>query len=112
MRGKTNLNIEDTLKLIETNEEFADHLADSIQESIEEHNTHEASIESVTEFSEKEKTLLKEKLEKLLNKELALTFKVDTHVLGGFRVRVGDWKLDATLSTRLEQMKKLVGDSL
>jgi F-type H+-transporting ATPase subunit delta len=40
------------------------------------------------------------------NKEPVLTLKVDPALLGGLVVRVGDWLYDASVRTRLENIKK------
>lgn len=109
---KTDLNIAETLKLIETNEEFASELASTIEESVAVHKERLAYVVSATGFSEEEMTLLKDRLNKILNKDLFFDFRIDPRLLGGFRITVGDWKLDATLATRLQQMKELVLENL
>lgn len=109
---RTDLNLKDTLKLIDESDEFASELASTIEESVTAHKEHTATIESATNLSETEMESLKELLKKRLKKDLGFEFRVNPQLLGGFRVSVGDWKLDASLLTRLEQMKQQVIDNI
>ncbi len=49
---------------------------------------------------------LKEKLEKLFKKDVAITSKVDATVLGGLIVRVGDMVFDGSVDGQLKLLKK------
>ena len=49
---------------------------------------------------------LKEKLEKLFKKEVAITTKVDATILGGLIVRVGDMVFDGSVDGQLNLLKK------
>lgn len=103
---KTDLNLKDTLKLIDESEEFASELATSIEESVMIHKERTAIIESATSLSDEEMGNLKEILQKRFKIELVFDFRVNPLLLGGFRVSVGDWKVDASLLASLERMKQ------
>ncbi len=105
---KTDLNIQDTLKLIDESDEFASELATAIEESVIAHHKHTAYIESAIHLSESEIEQIKKVLKTRFKKDLILEFRVNPHLLGGFRVTVGDWKLDATLLVGLEQMRQQI----
>ena len=49
---------------------------------------------------------LKEKLQKLFKKEVAITTKVDATILGGLIVRVGDMVFDGSVDGQLNLLKK------
>lgn len=49
---------------------------------------------------------LKEKLQSLLKKEVAVTSRVDASILGGLIVRIGDVVFDGSVDGQLSQLKK------
>ena len=67
-----------------------------------------AEVESATELTQSEKEQLAEFLLTTFNRNLTTTYTVKKDLLGGFKVRVGDWKLDTSLASRLDQMKQLL----
>jgi F-type H+-transporting ATPase subunit delta len=101
--------IAEALKLLKSDEKeiVADILTKSIDETVQEiEGTAVAFVESATGLTPHEKTRLEQSLTKKFGRELAINYQVNKHLLGGFRVRVGDWKLDTTLVSQLEQMKQ------
>ncbi|KNC54310.1 ATP synthase [Thecamonas trahens ATCC 50062] len=74
-----------------------------------------ATVTLAQEMSSNEVAALKKELEtKYLAKgeSLELTTQVDKDILGGYIVEIGDKYLDLSLSTRLEDMHKLLQESI
>ena len=91
----------------EANESFINELQMTIAEAVEKAKGETmAGIESQVEFSQEEKSLLSEILTNIFKKQLDIRYTVKRTLLGGFKISVGDWKLDATLSYQLNLMTK------
>ncbi|MCS7149844.1 MAG: ATP synthase F1 subunit delta [Caldimicrobium sp.] len=60
------------------------------------------------ELSEEEKKSLEEALKEVLKKEVYLKAKVDPSILGGVKVKIGDYIWDGTLKTQLEKFKEII----
>jgi F-type H+-transporting ATPase subunit delta len=52
-----------------------------------------------------------DELAKRLNKEVRLTLVVDPRILGGLKVQFGDRLIDATVATRLQQLRRRLATS-
>jgi len=63
-------------------------------------------VTSATEFSNEQKDVLKNKLEKILNKKISLNFRTDQKLVGGFIAKVNDTLYDASIRHQLELLKK------
>ncbi len=67
----------------------------------------EAEVISANELDKEMLTLLNGYIVKLLkDKEVVIKQKIDKSVKGGFIIRLGDKILDASLSTRIKELKK------
>ena len=73
-----------------------------------------ASVEvtAATEFTNEQKSVLQERLEKMLDKKVRLNFKTEKELVGGFIAKVGDTLYDASIKHQLELLRKqfLTGD--
>ncbi|RDY23568.1 F0F1 ATP synthase subunit delta [Romboutsia maritimum] len=83
---------------------------DSIQVSYknllnEKNNIMEGTVISAISMEENEIKELEAKLSKKYNKNITLENKVDSTILGGVLVRLGNEEIDGTLKTRLAKMK-------
>jgi len=58
------------------------------------------------EFADDQKKLLKEKLDKILNKHSELKFSLDPALIGGFIAQVGDTLFDASIRHQLDLLRK------
>lgn len=69
-------------------------------------------VTTSTEFSDVQKNVLQNKLEKILDKKVRLNFKTDEKLVGGFIAKVDDTLYDASIRHQLELLKKqfLTGD--
>ncbi len=69
-------------------------------------------VTTAVDFSNEQKNVLQNKLEKILNKKVRLNFKSDTKLVGGFIAKVDDTLYDASIKHQLELLKKqfLTGD--
>ncbi|OFI01400.1 ATP synthase subunit delta, sodium ion specific [Clostridium acetireducens DSM 10703] len=74
---------------------------------LEKKNTLMAKVKTVIPLEESEKEQLVKALEKKYNKKIILTEEVDTTIIGGVYVRVGNDVIDGTIKSRIEEMKKL-----
>lgn len=63
-----------------------------------------AQVESSVALTEKEKKSLALWLARLAGRQIQLVIRVNTKLLGGFRVTVGDWVVDTTLKHQLAKM--------
>ena len=63
-------------------------------------------VESAIELSREERERLEQTLNKILKRRVDLSYGLNRKLLGGLRVTVGDWKLDATLATQLVEMRQ------
>lgn len=59
-------------------------------------------------LSEEEKRELEQALEELLKKKVVLDVKLDSEILGGVKVRVGDYVIDGTLKSQLSHFKEII----
>ncbi|MDP4088322.1 MAG: F0F1 ATP synthase subunit delta [Bacillota bacterium] len=75
---------------------------------LEKNNTLLAVIKTVVPLIEEERRNLLEKLEKRYNKKVLLKEELDSSLIGGVYVRVGDDVIDGTVKLRLEKMKELM----
>lgn len=62
-------------------------------------------VESAVPLSESQRTTLIGLLKSITGREPILVEKVDSHVLGGLRVQVGDKVFDSTVYTRLRRLR-------
>ncbi len=65
----------------------------------------QVSVKTVFEFSNEQKKVLIENLEKTLNKKVRLTFTIDEDLIGGFVAKAGDTLFDASLKHQLGLLK-------
>ncbi len=92
IRGRANL-------LFEICERF-------IQLSDEKLNRIKVQISSAVELSENQKEDIVKKLEKITNKKIVASYKVDKSIIGGFTARYKDTVIDASVKHQLELLKK------
>jgi len=59
-------------------------------------------------LQEEEKRELEEALKEVLKKEVILESKVEPDIIGGVRIRIGDYIWDATFKTQLERFKETI----
>ena len=70
----------------------------------------DAVVVSAVALTEEQKKTLLEKLEKLCQKKILLSEKIDPEVLGGLKVEVDGKTLDGTVSGRLKEIRKNVSE--
>ena len=71
-------------------------------------NVLQGIVKTTIPLEEYEYNSLVEKLEKKYNKDIILKKIIDTEILGGIYVRIGNDIIDGTVKTRLEDLKKLM----
>ena len=74
----------------------------------EDHGIAGAVVTSAVPLTEEQKEALKARLEKISNKTIQLTLKVDPQVVGGIRAELEGRQLDGTLQERLSGLRKKV----
>lgn len=65
-----------------------------------------AQVRSAVELPEAEKERLRAGLERFTGKKVQLEVRVDSELIGGFTVRMGDWVLDSSFSHALTRMRE------
>ena len=63
-------------------------------------------VTTSVEFSNEQKNVLQNKLEKILDKKVKLNFKTDANLVGGFIAKVNDTLYDASIRHQLELLRK------
>ena len=63
-------------------------------------------VTSAVALSESLEKEIKEKVAKLINKEVTITNLVDPSLLGGFILRVGDLQYNASVAAQLQQLER------
>ena len=82
-------------------------IADSFQELVDDHNNVlRADITTATKMSKDLEDTISESLKKIAGNDLTITSKIDPSIVGGFVAKVGDRLNDASVRTRLENMKR------
>lgn len=69
----------------------------------------EALVESAITLTGSELKQLAQLLSSIFKKNLKLNLKIKPALIAGFRVSVGDWKLDATLLQQLNLLRENLG---
>lgn len=66
------------------------------------------TLTSATKLDDSVKDILLEKLNKHIDGSIELTEKVDESLIGGFVVRMGDTRIDASIAHQLNEMKQRI----
>ena len=109
--GKIHVYLRNFLKLLCENgmlREFSDCCREFRTRYNEDHGIAEAVVTSAVPLTEEQKEALKARLEKISNKTIQLTLKVDPQVVGGIRAELEGRQLDGTLQERLSGLRKKV----
>ncbi len=112
MRNDNNRKLQEALTLMnsEVHQVFIDDLKESVDRAIEKARGEKAAlVESVTSFTPEEKQKLENILVTILKRRIRVNYSLKPNLLGGFRVSVGDWKLDGTLANQLNKIKSKFG---
>lgn len=75
---------------------------------LEKGNTVIAKVKTVIALIDEEKKSLVEKLEAKFSKKVLLEEEIDSSILGGVYVQVGNEVIDGTVKSKLDEMKKLM----
>ena len=82
-------------------------ITDSFQELVDKHNdVLRADITTATEISKELKNTISQTLKRITGNDLIITNKINPSIVGGFVARIGDRMIDASVRTRLENMKR------
>ena len=109
--GKIHVYLLNFLKLLCENgmlREFSDCCREFRTRYNEDYGIAEAVVTSAVPLTEEQKEALKARLEKISNKTIQLTLKVDPQVVGGIRAELEGRQLDGTLQERLSGLRKKV----
>ncbi len=96
------------LKLIDSDSRglFVEELSQKIGEVVDNARAKTALVQSAVELTTDEQRRIENLLKKILQRQLDIDYRVTPAVIGGFAISVGDWKLDASLKTQLENLKE------
>jgi F-type H+-transporting ATPase subunit delta len=70
-----------------------------------------ATVTAAVELSPAERDRLADQLSQRLGKEVRLRTAVDTSIIGGLKLQYGDHLIDASLATRLQQLRRRLADA-
>ena len=66
------------------------------------------TIQSAIELDDETMCEIKESLEKRFSKKLILEHRVTPELIGGLRIQVGNMVIDASVKSRLENLKEIL----
>ena len=66
----------------------------------------QAELISTTNVDKETLKFVKEKVEKLSGKKVGLNVVIDSSIIGGFIIKIGDKVIDASIKTQLENLRK------
>lgn len=69
-------------------------------------NQSEVEITSAVDLDDSQKKEIEIRLEKMIGKKVIPHFSIESEIIGGFKARVGDTLIDATLKHQIELLKK------
>ena len=69
-----------------------------------------ATVTTAVELGAEERGRLTDQLSRRLGKEVRLKSAVDKRILGGLKLQYGDHLIDASLATRLQQLRRRLAD--
>ena len=70
-----------------------------------------ATVTTAVELTAKDRSSVEEELAKRLGKEIRMHVVVDPRILGGLKLQYGDHLVDASVSTRLQQLRRSLAAS-
>lgn len=69
---------------------------------------HQATVQSAVKLTLAEVQLISSMLSGLAGHQVSLNSEVEPSLIGGLRVTMGDWVMDTSIKSELEQMAKLL----
>ena len=70
-----------------------------------------ATVTTAVELTSKDRDRVAEELSKRLGKDIHLDVHVDPRILGGLKLQYGDRLVDASVATRLQQLRRRLAAS-
>ena len=70
-----------------------------------------ATVTTAVELTPRDRDRVEDELSKRLGKEIRMTLVVDPRILGGLKLQYGDRLVDASVSTRLQQLRRRLAAS-
>jgi len=81
---------------------------DELLKYAEARNKLDVKVFSAVALSSEQRSRLENKLQRMFNKQIEMTVKVDPSLLGGLRIIAGFTVIDNTIKNRLAEMKKSI----
>jgi F-type H+-transporting ATPase subunit delta len=69
-----------------------------------------ARVTTAVELSAEDRDRISDQLSKRLGKEVRITAAVDRKIMGGLKLQYGDHLIDATIASRLQQLRRQLAD--
>ena len=70
-----------------------------------------ATVTTAIELTERDRDRVASELSKRLGKEISLRIEVDPKILGGLKLQYGDHLVDASVATRLQQLRRRLAEA-
>jgi F-type H+-transporting ATPase subunit delta len=70
-----------------------------------------ATVTTAVELAPEERDRVSNELSKRLGKEVRMTVVVDERILGGLKLQYGDHLIDASVATKLQQLRRRLADA-
>ena len=70
-----------------------------------------ATVTTAIELTEHDRDRISDELSKRLGKEVSLKLQVDPTILGGLKLQYGEHLVDASVATRLQQLRRRLAEA-
>ena len=65
-----------------------------------------ATVTTASPLSAKELASVQARVEQLAGAKAEVSTAIDPSLIGGLRIKIGDWQIDASVSTRMDRLRK------
>lgn len=96
----------DFIKDSVSQEAFSEIVSAFIKSAKDEDEANTAYIFTTVKLTDLEEKAIKKKLEEMFNRQIKLEEIVDKSLLAGFKIKLGDWVYDATITGQLTSFEK------
>ncbi len=102
-----------TLLQGELKELAAESINESVAKAVAEFTGDEyAQVQSAVLLTPDEKNKITNLLLVIFRRDVTIQYGVNPKLLGGFKISVGDWKLDASLATKIAELTNYLGGTV
>ncbi|RJR14642.1 hypothetical protein C4579_04455 [Candidatus Microgenomates bacterium] len=88
-----------------TDKQFIDELESGLNKAVEKANhTNTIIVESAISLTDEEQAQFEKLIDAMFGRVVDVTYRIEPKILGGFRIKIGDLNVDASLNNKIEQL--------